>query len=105
MDDTHDVLYKRCESFAMHGNPLTNSISREEEEEMLKLFDIIIAIQDEDRKTFEKMSPNSTVVTCLPPYTVDSLIPSSNRIPKSLAFFGGKGYSGPNEDGLSDFLD
>ncbi len=102
--DTHDVAHQRCESFAAHGNPLPHSLSREEEQEMLGAFDIIIAIQDEDTKTFEAMNPGSTVVTCLPPCTADPVKPSPDRRPKSAAFFGGKGYSGPNESGLAQFL-
>ncbi|MFO7890238.1 MAG: glycosyltransferase [bacterium] len=102
MIDTHDVAFQRCESFSRHGVMPPFNISRQEEKEILSNFDIIIAIQDEDRQVFEGMLPDSNVVTCLPSCPVNVMSPCSNIDAKSLMFMGGN--STPNSEGLSQFL-
>ena len=105
MIDTHDVTHKRCAVLETHGIPTSFDLTWDEEQAILGDFDIIVAIQDEDRKTFETMCPARTAVTCLPSCVIDPVGPSPDRRPKSAAFFGGRGYCGPNVLGLALFLD
>lgn len=101
--DTHDVAYQRCEAMAGHDDSEPIMISREEEQEVLERFDIVIAIQDEDRATFEEMLPGSCVVTCLPSCGSNPVEMSPDYDPKSVLFVGGK--SSHNAEGLKQFLE
>jgi len=102
--DTYDVYHERCAALRRHGVRLPGEMSRDREQALLTGFDIIVAIQDEDRRELAAMCPAKTVVTCLPCRDADPVPPSSDRPAKSLGFFGGRGYSGPNEQGLAQFL-
>lgn len=105
MIDTHDVFHERCAALERHGIPQSIRASREDEQSILEEFDIIIAIQDEDRQKFEGMCPSATVLTCLPPYVANPVEPSKAYREKSLAYFAGSGKAGPNRLGLLEFLD
>jgi len=50
--DTHDVMFKRCESFKIFGQKHWVDITPEDECAALSLYDIVIAIQDKDASTF-----------------------------------------------------
>jgi succinoglycan biosynthesis protein ExoO len=43
--------------------PGEHEVSRDEERHLLSAFDVIVAIQDQERKVFERMLPQQTVVT------------------------------------------
>jgi len=103
MIDTHDIAYKRCESLSENDANLSFIISRDEEREILKNFDIVIAIQDEDRKIFAGMLPGSNVVTCYPSCTAISSAPIEKKYKKTLIYVGGD--SDPNFYGLMEFLE
>jgi glycosyltransferase involved in cell wall biosynthesis len=61
--DTHDVMHLRDASFQARGLPPEHEVSREEEQHLLSAFDVIVAIQDHERKVFERMLPQRTAVT------------------------------------------
>jgi len=103
MIDTNDVAYKRCESLRENSVKLSCIINRDEEREILKKFDIVIAIQDEDRKIFADMLPGSNVVTCYPSCQTITLAPIETKCKKTLIYVGGD--SDPNYYGLMDFLE
>ncbi len=104
MIDTHDVAYQRCSALKSRGISISFEIDREQEKEIIQKFDIVIAIQDEDKKVFSEMCPFGKVVTLYPTVPVDPLATNSGDESKVVAFFGGKGYSGPNEEGVGEFL-
>ncbi|MEI6604259.1 MAG: glycosyltransferase [Verrucomicrobiota bacterium] len=104
MIDTHDVAYQRCAALRSRGISIPFEIDREQEKEIIRKFDIVIAIQDEDKNVFSGMCPFGTVVTLYPTVSVDPLGTNNGDQSKVVAFFGGKGYSGPNEEGVGEFL-
>jgi glycosyltransferase involved in cell wall biosynthesis len=61
--DTHDVMHLRDASFLARGLPPEHEVSREEEQHLLSAFDAIVAIQDHERKVFERLLPQRKVVT------------------------------------------
>jgi succinoglycan biosynthesis protein ExoO len=61
--DTHDVLHLRDASFQQANFPPEAGMTRDEETRMLELFDVVIAIQDEERKVLEEMLPGGKVIT------------------------------------------
>jgi succinoglycan biosynthesis protein ExoO len=101
MIDTYDVAHQLCEARQRHGERVPFLVNREEEQEILSTFDIIIAIQDQDRRTFEAMLPGRTVVTCLPACEANPVPPSTDQS-TSLIFVGGD--SRKNSYGLMQFL-
>lgn len=68
--DTHDVLYKRAEQFFAHGFPHWLEINREDEAEVLKKFDAVIAIQNQEASVFREMT-DSQVPTITVGHAVD----------------------------------
>jgi len=100
--DTYDVAYQRCDALANRGVPGPESVTREEEQQILSGFDIVVAIQDEDKAIFEAMVPGRTVVTCLPASAPAPAEPLSPCAAKSLLFVGGD-YE-PNAQGITEFL-
>ncbi|MEM7783654.1 MAG: glycosyltransferase, partial [Planctomycetota bacterium] len=62
--DTHDVLHRRFESFQKRGLNHWIEISREEESQCLRKFDLIVAIQPEEARILQEMAPKSNVVVC-----------------------------------------
>jgi succinoglycan biosynthesis protein ExoO len=79
-------------------------MTRDGERTLLQAYDIVIAIQDEDRKKLAALCPANTVVTCLPSRANDPVPLAIGRQSRALGFFGGRGRSGPNEQGLAQFL-
>lgn len=85
--DTHDVLHQRCESFRQQGCQHWIEISRDEETEQLNRFDVVIAIQADEAKSFREMTSGPKVVVC--PHVVyadQSRFPTSNRQPPVVGF-------------------
>lgn len=60
--DSHDVLHLRDQQFREHGYSHWLSISREEEAEVLQLFDVILAIQNSEAEVFRKLAPDSKTI-------------------------------------------
>jgi hypothetical protein len=61
--DTHDILYLRDESRVRVGLPAEAEISRAEEAELLRPFDLILAIQANERRTLAELLPGRRVAT------------------------------------------
>lgn len=101
--DTNDVAYMRCDALLCNGDSPSHLVSREEEAELLRLYDLIISINDEDQSVFNEMVPDETIVTCRPSCAVDALEPPSGRDLKTLLYVAGA--SSPNAQGLRAFLD
>lgn len=60
--DTHDVAHQRYKRFSQHGETGELKVTAEEEKTNLSLFDVVLAIQNQDRKVFHQMLPNHHVI-------------------------------------------
>ena len=112
MVDTHDLLSHRQQTFEDHDQPHWISVSPEEEAVALRVFDTIIAIQDEEAHAFEKMVPSSAVVVvghqtlveqpALDATASDAETENANEV-FTLGYLGSGNAS--NVDAVSNFLD
>lgn len=68
--DTLDVMHQRDASLRQAGLPPECGVSREEEIALLDQFDVVLAIQDEERRVLQQMLPSKQVMTvrhaCVP---------------------------------------
>ncbi len=99
--DTIDVMHKRLDEFRRQGLPIPKmhrGYTREVEKRMLEKFDVVLAIQDEEKRIFEEMLPGKTVVCVGMDYPVNPMPCQRNEV----TFIGAKGQ--PNVDGISRFL-
>ena len=109
--DTHDVLYRRAEQFFANGFPHWLEIDREGEAEVLKKFDAVIAIQDQEANMFREMTDSKIPVLTVG-HAVDedaeSELPDSvnpeSELPSKIAvgYIGSKNFS--NWQAIRDFL-
>ncbi|HTQ38351.1 MAG TPA: glycosyltransferase [Pirellulales bacterium] len=60
--DTHDVLHLRDATLRAAGLPTEDRLTWETERQMLDSFDVIVAIQDQEREIFQAMFPDRTVI-------------------------------------------
>ena len=77
--DTHDVLHKRAEQFFAHGFPHWLEIDREGEAEVLKQFDAVIAIQNQEASVFREMT-DSQVETITVGHAVDDSMGNDDEL-------------------------
>jgi glycosyltransferase involved in cell wall biosynthesis len=83
--DTHDVMHERCQSFHKHREIHWINITKDEETEALKLFDVIIAIQSNDAEKFREMLPEKQIIVAgFPSHVVSPEI--SSKIPITIAY-------------------
>ncbi|MFG0256276.1 MAG: glycosyltransferase family 4 protein [Phycisphaerales bacterium JB043] len=61
--DTHDVIHERCARFRESGHEHWVQITRQEEADALKPFDVVVAIQNEDAQKFQMLAPHAEVIT------------------------------------------
>ncbi|MCH2182974.1 MAG: glycosyltransferase family 4 protein [Mariniblastus sp.] len=61
--DTHDILHRRAEQFFANGFPHWLMIDRDQEAEALRQFDLIMAIQEQEARTFREMVPEVETIT------------------------------------------
>lgn len=85
--DTHDVMSLRCERFHAAGEPHWVDISYEEEQAILSRFDLVLAIQNKEKIYFEKMLPDTLVMTLLHGMKVRATPPAPSD-PISVMFVG-----------------
>ena len=62
--DTHDMLHKRYQDFKERGESHWIAIDAEEEAEVLRRFDTVIAIQPLEAEQMAKMAPTAKVIVC-----------------------------------------
>ncbi len=60
--DTVDVLSSRCRSFHHYGEPHWLRVSRGEERRLLRTYDVIVAIQDQEAEELHRLVPHAKVV-------------------------------------------
>lgn len=107
---THDVIYQRYEAFkAVDLEPFKKTGNlphpvwdKELESQQLRHADIILSIQNEDRKNFAEMAPNAEVLNMPMAASLQPLNPDL-QIPGRVLFVGGS--ASHNVDGLQWFFD
>lgn len=99
---THDVVHRRHATFVARGFEIwPRVVTREDEVGLLGNFDVVIAIQHEERDVFQAMVPDRDVITV--PYTVEpSPRDDTREISGRCLFAGSLGLH--NVDGLRWFL-
>ncbi len=106
--DTHDVLHMRAEQFFAHGFPHWLRIDKEEEAAVLRKFDNVIAIQDQEAATFREMvGDQANVITvghAVESETIHSLdYRSQNPAERiTVGYIGSKNFS--NWQAIREFL-
>ncbi|MEI8245070.1 MAG: glycosyltransferase [Lentisphaerota bacterium] len=85
--DTIDVMHLQNKSYTKWGIEKPYIISQEEERTALKRFDIVIAIQDQEKIVFQKLCPDKQVITILPWLQVKRVSTKSNT-EKNILFLG-----------------
>ncbi len=60
--DTHDVLHLRAEQFREREKPHWIAVTRKEEADVLRKFDLILAIQEDEARALMEMVPDSEVM-------------------------------------------
>lgn len=63
MVDTHDVLHRRAEQFFANGFPHWLKIDSNEEADVLRQFDVVMAIQDKEAELFRSLAPQPQTIT------------------------------------------
>ncbi len=107
--DTIDVVHQRAERFRAGGAQVQFNVDAHEEGEALATYDVLLAIQEGDRRVFRALVPGKTVLTVPHGLSIPTQAPDeSPRIaadsrPIRLGLLGGRDES--NLAGLSWFLD
>ena len=106
--DTHDVLHRRAEQFFQNGFPHWLRIDRNEEANVLKKFDAIIAIQEKEAATFREMT-ESKIDTLTVGHAVEGDVDFTELTPQASApdkitvgYIGSKNFS--NWQAIREFL-
>ena len=106
MIDTHDLLSRRQQEFANHGQPHWISVSHEEEAAALRAFDTIVAIEQNEAHAFEEMAPGNAVIV-VGHHALGTAAPDTQGLndPESftLGYLGSSNAS--NVDAVNNFLD
>ena len=99
--DTHDIQHQRVEEFASRGMAFPLSISRENEAEIFRKFDAVIAIQAAEAALIRSLCPDLRVLTAGSMGSGAETI-RERPIEGYILYVGG--YNGANIDGLKRFL-
>lgn len=99
---THDIVHERQATLTARGyRVLPEPMSRERESEMLRRFDVIIAIHDQERETLAAMCPGKDVISV--PMAVRPVARDPALVRDGRCIFVGSRVA-PNVDGLRWFL-
>lgn len=79
--DSHDLLFRRCESFSARGQTHWIEISECEEANVFQRFDTVIAIQKHEAKKIKEMAPRTQVIVCTHACYPSGLHPDVNQSP------------------------
>jgi succinoglycan biosynthesis protein ExoO len=94
--DTHDVMHLRDESLRAAGLAPDAGVTRAQEQELLRAFDLVVAIQDQERQELEAMLPGRRVIT------VEHAVPATPaRCDRPSLCFVGSAYEGNVHSALS----
>jgi len=99
--DTLDVMHLRTEQFHTRGERHWANVSRDEEQDILQQFDLILAIQRDDALELEKLAAPIPVITVGHSLPIVATAPPS-QAPLQITYFGTG--AAPNRQALSDFL-
>lgn len=98
--DTHDVAHQRYQRFQAHGEPEIK-ITEQQEKQLLSLFDVVVAIQGQDKQTFKKMLPRHQVIEAGHACRVKFHEPS-NKATVNITYVGGPNVS--NKRAIAYFI-
>lgn len=99
---THDVNHKRIATLVARGYEIRPRLmEREDEADLLRAFDVIVAIQPEEAQDFAAICPDREVITI--PFPIRPSSPMSNREVKGRCLFVGSSAV-QNIDGLQWLL-
>lgn len=98
---THDVFHERTSAFEARGLAVRPAVTKEHESQLLRRFDAIIAVSEEDAREFRRLAPNAQTVVVTPSRPDVS---SATRRPdaRRCVFLGTS--NALNVDGMSWFL-
>lgn len=99
--DSHDILYKRNESFKKNNQTHWIEITKEQELALFQEYDSVICIQEEEYRFLQDEHINS--LCCPHPVTPRNSFQVSPRAKKNILFIGG--YSLANLNAIKWFLD
>ena len=94
---THDLFCQRAESLRLHGFAVEPMIDREGEAALLSKSDVVVAIQDEEKRLIQSMVPSKPVLTVGHPVR-PARAGAGQRVPGRCLFVGSMGPH--NIDGL-----
>lgn len=98
---THDVFHLRTSAFEARGLRIRPAVTPVQEAEILRRFDAIIAISEEDAREFRRLAPNRPAVV-VAPTAPSSTIPPGRPDAGRCVFLGTS--NALNVDGVSWFL-
>jgi glycosyltransferase involved in cell wall biosynthesis len=61
---THDVLHRRLASYQAHGQRETYDITADDEAELLRQYDLVLAVQDDEARLLRELLPDRRVIIC-----------------------------------------
>jgi glycosyltransferase involved in cell wall biosynthesis len=64
---THDVFHQRTSAFEARGLSVKPAITEAQEAELLRRFDAVIAISEDDAREFRRLAPHTRTVVVAPP--------------------------------------
>jgi glycosyltransferase involved in cell wall biosynthesis len=98
---THDVFHQRTSAFEARGLAVKPAVTQAQEAELLRRFDAIIAVSDEDAREFRRLAPNTLTVVVTPRAPDSSTV--ARRPDARRCVFLGTSYA-LNVDGITWFL-
>lgn len=98
--DTHDIMSRRMQIYAQHGRDHHIKISEAEEMQRLGRFDLVLAIQEEERQTLSARLGEDKAMLCAHPVAVRPHFKS--RPPRRLVYVAGTNPA--NVDSMEWFL-
>jgi glycosyltransferase involved in cell wall biosynthesis len=99
--DTIDVMHLRTQRFHANNEPHWVDISREEEADALRRFDVIVAIQDRDAAVFREMLPGARVIVVGHPVPIVEHFDTGGDVVR-LGYIASAGV--PNRKAIESFL-
>jgi len=99
--DTHDVMHSRCFQFMQMGHDHWIYLDEDQERDALQAFDLIIAIQDDERAEFQRILPAANIVVAKHAVRCPAQKPVKPASQVRVGYFGSSNAS--NESAIKSF--
>ena len=99
--DTHDVMHSRCFQFLQTGHDHWIYVDEDQEREALRDFDLIIAIQEEERAEFQRILPEANIVVAKHAVPCQARKPNKPTSQVRIGYFGSSNAS--NKAAITSF--